>query len=66
MWRFSIVLLTALSAASFLGCGQAASAPRPLTADQERQLEEKRKQVETEERQHQQEMRNSTAGAPKR
>ena len=66
MWRFSLVLLAMLSAMALSGCGQASSAPRPLTAEQERQLEEKNKQVQAEERLHQEKTRKAAAGSPRR
>ena len=66
MWRLSAFLLATLGVATFSGCGGTSSPVRPPTAEQERLMAEKSKQVEAEERQHQEQQRRAATNLPRR
>jgi len=62
---YALPMLAALSCTTFVGCGGKTSPPQALTTEQERQRDEKMKQVEQEERAHQEQVRK-TEGSPRR
>lgn len=62
MRRFCVLLvLAAITCIVFPGCGSEATPPKKLTSDQEKQLEEKLKEVHAAEQKHQQEEQSKAA-----